>query len=185
MNYLCLALKKSYLITMLQTPRLVIRPTTLSDAENILHISSDPEVMRLTGDRIISNIGEAQSFLENSMIPQFERFKMGRFLVFLKDGTFIGWCGLKYFPETKEVDLGYRFLKSFWGQGFATEASAASMDYGLNVLKLDRIIAKSLPDNVASIKVLQKLKMSFIGYLNDPTDPQSFVVYEKRTGLKA
>ncbi len=92
----------------------------------------------------------------------------------LKDGTFLGWCGLKYFPETDEVDLGYRFMKKYWGKGYATESSRACLNYGFHELKLKRIMAKAMPENKDSLKVMQKLGMVFRGYHHDPTDPHPF-----------
>ena len=108
---------------MLETERLVIRPPTILDAQNLYELNLDPLVMRYTRDNKFHTISAAREYIEQTMIPQFDRFRMNRFFVFQKDGTFIGWCGLKYFPETDEVDLGYRFRQEFWGQGFATESS--------------------------------------------------------------
>ena len=105
---------------------------------------------------------------------------MGRFTVTLKDGTFLGWCGLRFFPETNEVDLGYRFMKKHWGKGYATESSRASLNYGFHTLNLERIIAKAMPDNKDSLKVMQKLGMTFRGYHHDPTDPHPFIVYDMK-----
>ncbi len=163
---------------MIETPRLIIRPARQTDAENLFLLNSDPEVMKYTGDVAFANILEAKKLIQERLIPQFHEKKMSRFMVFLKDGTFIGWCGLKYHPETQEVDLGYRLMKKFWGQGFATEAAKACLDYGFKNLNLNRIIAKAMPENIGSIKVIQNLGMTFRGYLHDPTDPQPFIVYD-------
>jgi ribosomal-protein-alanine N-acetyltransferase len=163
---------------MLETPRLIIRPAIIEDAHNLFLLNSDPEVVRYTGDVACSTVLDAQNIIRERMLTQFETHKMGRFTVLLKDGTYVGWCGLKFFPETNEVDLGYRFIKKFWGLGLATESSRASLHYGFENLKLNRIIAKAMPANVGSIKVLQKLKMTFRGYVNDPTDPHSFLLYD-------
>jgi ribosomal-protein-alanine N-acetyltransferase len=163
---------------MLHTARLILKPATIEDAENLCQLNSDPEVMRYTGDQNFHSNLEAQKIINENLIPQFKQYKMGRFMIFLKDGTFIGWCGLKYFPETDEVDLGYRLKRSCWGQGFATEASKACLEYGFNHLNLKRIIAKAMPENIGSIKVMQKLGMTFRGYLRDPTDPQAFILYD-------
>lgn len=163
---------------MLETSRLIIRPALLEDAPNLFMLNSDPEVIRYTGDSNFANINEAESLIRDRMFNQFQKFKMSRFTVQLKDGTYLGWCGLKYHPETDEVDLGYRFMKRFWGQGFATESSKACLDYGFKNLNLSRIIAKAMPENIGSIKVLQKLGMTFKGYVKDPTDPCSFILYE-------
>ncbi len=71
----------------------------------------------------------------------------------------IGFCGLKHIPELSAVDVGYRFLPEFWGQGFATEACAASLRFGFDTLHLDKIIGLVLPENTASIHVLEKVGM--------------------------
>ena len=143
----------------------------------MLILNSDPEVVRYTGDAMLFSLQESESVIRERIIPQWNNYKMGRFTTLLKDGTYIGWCGLRFFPESNEVDLGYRFMKKFWGQGFATEASQATLKYGFETLKLDRIVAKAMPDNIGSIKVMQKLGMSYQGYVSDPTEPHPFVVY--------
>lgn len=163
---------------MIETKRLIIRPAIIEDAENLFNLNSDPDVVRYTGDTSFRTLEEARNIIHERMFTQFNLYKMSRFTVLLKDGTYLGWCGLKYFPETDEVDLGYRFMKKHWGNGYATEASAACLEYGFKNLKLKRIIAKAMPDNIGSIKVLQKLGMTFKGYVKDPTDPCSFILYE-------
>lgn len=163
---------------MLETTRLIIRPAVLEDAQKLFELNSDPEVVRYTGDTSFNSIVEVHELLRVRIWPQFEKYKMTRFIVTLKDNTFLGWCGLKYFPETNEVDLGYRFMKKFWGKGYATESSLACLKYGFEELKLNRIIAKAMPDNIGSIKVMQKLGMTFRGYVNDPTDPHPFLLYD-------
>jgi ribosomal-protein-alanine N-acetyltransferase len=165
-------------LSMLETERLILRPAILADAPLLLDLNSDPDVVRYTGEGSLANIFEAEKLVKDRLIPQFAQNKMGRFSTFLKDGTYIGWCGLKYFPETNEVDLGYRFKKKFWAKGYGSEAAFITLKYGFETLGLKRIIAKAMPDNIGSIKVMQKMKMTFRGYVNDPTDPHSFVLYD-------
>lgn len=167
---------------MLTTQRLIIRPTIMEDASHMLELNSDPEVVRYTGDVSFSTLKEAQELISTRLIPQFRDLKMGRFTVCLKDGTYLGWCGLKFFPETQEVDLGYRYMQKHWGQGYATESSLACLEYGFKTLNLKRIIGKAMPENVGSIKVLQKLGMTFRGYVHDPTDPHAFILYDIKSG---
>lgn len=71
----------------------------------------------------------------------------------------IGFCGLKYLQDLDVVDVGYRLLPEYWGRGLATEAVLASVEYGFDVLDLDHIIALVLPENVASIRILEKIGM--------------------------
>jgi RimJ/RimL family protein N-acetyltransferase len=172
---------------MLETPRLFIRPAEVDDAFNLFQLNSDPDVMRFTADQAFSSVLEAQNLIRNRMVPEYRKFRMSRFMVFLSDRkTFLGWCGLKKFSETGEVDLGYRFLKKYWSQGFATEASKVCLSYGFQDLNIERVLAKSMPDNIRSIKVILKLGMTYRGYVKDPTDPMPFVLFDiKKSDFKA
>jgi len=163
---------------MFETDRLFIRPARIEDAQYLVDLNSDPEVTRYTGDASQITVLDAQNIIRERMITHFEKYKMGRFMIFLKDGTYLGWCGLKFFPETNEVDLGYRFFRKDWGKGYATESSKFMLHYGFETLNLKRIIAKAMPENVNSIKVMQKLSMTFRGYVHDPTDPHPFVLFD-------
>ena len=60
-----------------------------------------------------------------------------------------------------EVDLGYRFMKEYWGKGIATESAKACVNLGFNKLRLKRLIAMVLPENTGSIRVLEKLNFEF------------------------
>lgn len=62
---------------------------------------------------------------------------------------------------TREVDLGYRFAFDYWGRGIATESSLAALRDGFETLGLRRIIALVLPANTGSIRVLEKVGMSY------------------------
>jgi ribosomal-protein-alanine N-acetyltransferase len=163
---------------MLETDRLILRFHTLEDASALLELNSDPDVIKYTGDASNQVLADAQNVIRERLIPQEKQFKMGRLACLLKDGTYVGWCGLRFFPEDNEVDLGYRFMKKYWGQGFATESSQVCLKYGFETLGLKRIIAKAMPENVASIKVMQKLGMTFRGVGRDPKDPHTFVLYD-------
>lgn len=164
---------------MLETARLLIRPMKDEDAIHLFELNSDPEVVKYTGDTQSLNVAEAFRILTERVYPQFQQYKMGRFTVLLKDGTYLGWCGLKYFPENGEVDLGYRFHKRHWGKGYATESSQAVLSYGFETLKLKKIIARAMPENIGSIKVMQNLGMTFKGMDSDPNYAKGFVRYEQ------
>lgn len=151
---------------------------TLEDAPHLLELNSDPEVIRYTGDGPCRTITEAQKIVTELSQPQFENYKMGRFTTLLKDGTYLGWCGLKFHPETNEIDLGYRFHRRYWGQGYATESSKEILHYGFTILALPLIEARVMPANVGSIKVIQKLGMTFRGLINDPGQIPGFIKYD-------
>lgn len=145
-----------------QTARLEHRAFEASDAEAFHRINSNPDVMKYTGERPSASVAQARRAIE--AYPDFRAVGYGRWACVLKStGAIIGFCGLKYLPDFDEVDIGFRFLPSTWGQGFATEASAACLTFGFRELGLKRIVAFVMPENAASIRVLQKTGMTLEG----------------------
>jgi RimJ/RimL family protein N-acetyltransferase len=132
----------------------------IDDADVFYTLSSDPDVMRYTGDRHLHSVAEAKrAILE---YPDFDRVGYGRWASVLEDTQqVVGFCGLKYLSDLDEVDIGFRYLPSHWGVGLATEASIACLDFGFRVIGLTRIVAFVMPENAASIRVLEKSGMTF------------------------
>jgi ribosomal-protein-alanine N-acetyltransferase len=144
----------------LTTPRLNLRQLTPADAERFYLLNADPEVIRYTGDAAFAAMDEAKEFLE--AYDHYSNYGFGRWAVIRKeDNEFLGWCGLKYTPETDEYNIGFRFFKKYWNQGYATEAAKACLDYGLNDLGIKTIIGRATKANTASIKVLEKIGMAY------------------------
>ncbi len=147
----------------LETNRLLLRTFTLEDAQLIYELNLDPEITRYTGDPV-KDINHAKEVLEQVILPQYALYNHGRWAVHIKENLeFIGWCGLKNRPERNEIDLGYRFLKTAWGKGYASEAAFACIKYGFQKLNLQRIIGRAMPDNIGSLRVLEKCGMAYIG----------------------
>jgi RimJ/RimL family protein N-acetyltransferase len=148
-----------------ETPRLLIREFVEDDAADFFAFNSDPRVMRYTGEPPSTSVDQVRQQIRD--YPDYRKHGFGRWaVVFKPDGLIVGFNGLKYLDELQEVDLGYRFRSDYWGRGIATESSEAVLDYGFRELGLKRIIALVLPDNAASIHVLEKLGMSFEGMVN-------------------
>lgn len=146
-----------------ETNRLLLRTFTEEDAPLLYELNLDPEVTRYTHDPMTS-LEQAKKVFEQVILPQYVLYGHGRWAVHIKQNhEFIGWCGLKCRPERDEIDLGYRFKKIHWGNGFATESASASIRYGFEDLGLKRIIGRALPGNLASMRVLEKCGMSFLG----------------------
>ena len=143
----------------IETPRLYLREFELSDAASMFDLNIDKEVIKYTGDDHFSSESEALDFIKN-----YDHYKIhgfGRWAVILKENnTFIGWNGLKL-NEDNDIDIGFRFFRKYWGRGYASESAEAVLDYGLNVLKIDSIIGRVAPENIASVRILEKLGMKF------------------------
>ena len=135
-------------------------------------IPSDVEVLH----RIYQSEGALQYFPNPNPPPieKIERFIAGQQTHWqqhgygnwgiLPDGEdeIIGWAGLQYVPELNETEVGYLLDRPWWRQGYATEAAQASLRFGFEHFNLDHIIALVHPDNLASIRVIEKCEMDFV-----------------------
>jgi ribosomal-protein-alanine N-acetyltransferase len=77
----------------------------------------------------------------------------------------IGWIGIgssERYPEAGELDFGYTLHRDYWGQGFATEAARAIVDFGFRTLDGQRITAWCYEANLASARVLEKTGLVFV-----------------------
>lgn len=146
-----------------ETPRLILRQFAEDDAPLILALNSDPEIVKYVHEPVLKTEEEAKIILLNIILPQYKN-NLGRWAMHIK-GTheFIGWCGLKYRPELDEIDLGYRLMQKAWGKRYVTEAAQHTLHHGFNTLNLALITARAHIENSASIKVLEKLGMDYIG----------------------
>ncbi|MFT5820809.1 MAG: ribosomal-protein-alanine N-acetyltransferase [Crocinitomix sp.] len=146
----------------IETERLILRPFILDDIAPSNEMNLDARVSKFTGDGGIVGEAEIERRIKENVMGDYAKYGYGRWAVELKGGKkFIGFAGLKFMADLNEVDLGYRLLFDYWGKGLATEAAKACLDYGFNTLQLKRIIATVLPDNIGSVRVLEKVGMQY------------------------
>ncbi|NDJ20546.1 GNAT family N-acetyltransferase [Nostoc sp. B(2019)] len=142
----------------IETARLQLRQFTLDDFDNLFRLYSDAEVMRYLSLRTRE---QTQASLHKH-IQHWQQHNFGMWAVIHKDSNkLIGRCGLGFLENTPEVELGYVFDKSYWNMGLGTEASQATLQYGFGELKLDRIVAIAKPENIASVRIIQKVGMKY------------------------
>jgi [ribosomal protein S5]-alanine N-acetyltransferase len=116
-----------------------------------------------------------------SIEKNIEFFKKNGFGVFiaieLESGEFAGRCGFGKFLPTGEIEVGFLFLKKFWGKGLASEALSALIEWAKqNIHSVSTIIAYTTIDHHASQRVLQKAGMQF--YKRDVQDGKECVFYK-------
>jgi len=146
----------------LETARLLLRPFTPADLDDLYHITRDPDVMRHIGDGHPLTHAETGRNLA-LIINALHRRGFGRWALILKEtGALAGYCGLSMGKQEVGIELAYLLAKSEWGKGLATEAGAACLRYGFESLGLDKIAALTRPDNTKSRRVMERLKMSFV-----------------------
>ncbi len=150
-----------------QSSRLYFREFNENDVQLLLELNSNPNVIKYV-HKASPTIENSTATLQNIILPQYKLYGFGRWAVHLKSNNeFIGWCGLKYLKEADEIDLGYRFKEDYWGKGYGYEAAKTTIDYGFNTLKLNKIFARALPQNIASIRIMEKLGMQYVGDVID------------------
>lgn len=144
----------------IETARLYLRQFTPNDLDDLYRIYSDSEVMKYIGKGVRTRT-ETETAIYN-ILEHWEQNNFGMWaLVHKIDRKIIGRCGLVFLDKTPEIELGYALDKVYWNQGLATEASFASLNYGFQILKLQRIVAIARPENLASQRVMQKVGMKY------------------------
>ncbi|MBD3348097.1 MAG: GNAT family N-acetyltransferase [Candidatus Eisenbacteria bacterium] len=143
------------------TPRLVLRDFVEEDWRSVHEYGSDPEVVRFmpwgpnTEEDTRAFVARALSARQEKPRRTFElAVTLG------ESGGLIGGCGIRVSrPTDLGADMGYCLRRDCWGRGYGTELSLAIVGFGFEELGLHRIIATCDPDNVASVRVLEKTGM--------------------------
>ena len=150
----------------LYTERLILRPFTLADADDVQRLAGDAAVASTT-----LNIPHPyeDGLAEQWISTHQEKFDLGigvTFAVTLRDGdALIGCIGLIMNQRHSRGTLGYWVGKPWWNSGYCTEAALAVLQYGLEELGLHRIVATHFARNPASGRVMQKIGMTHEGCL--------------------
>jgi RimJ/RimL family protein N-acetyltransferase len=168
-------------IKILETERLLLRHFQPDDLDDLFALYRDPE-MRLYFPEGVLTYEETKEELEWFLNGHPRHPELGLWATIHKaDNRFIGRCGL--LPWTIdgrfEVEVAYLIDKTCWGQGLGTEAAQAVLDYGFNQLNLTRLVCLIERENVASIKVAEKIGMRFEREGEDEKGPFLLYTQEK------
>ncbi len=153
----------------LTTDRLLLRDFDELDWQALHEYACDPEVVRHM-EWGPNTEEESRDFIRWAIAYQKEQRRRNYELaVVLKtEDRLIGGCGIHVSePDSREGFIGYCFNRLFWGQGYATEAARALLEFGFNQLGLHRIFATCDPENIASAHVLEKIGMQREGHLRE------------------
>jgi RimJ/RimL family protein N-acetyltransferase len=153
----------------LHTPRLLLREFVIADWPAVLAYQRDPRYLQYYEwtDR---TPGDAQRFVQLFLEQQEEqpRRKFQLAVMLKEDGQLIGNCGIRKSANTShEAEIGYEIAPAHWGHGYATEAARAIVQFGFAELKVHRIGAWCIAENVASARVLEKTGLQLEGRLRD------------------
>ena len=163
----------------LESKRLLFRSHEAVDLDAFCAMEADAEVRRYVGGAPRTREAAEQRFWERAMQPVEGRLAMWA-TVLKEDGRYVGRCGL--YPNIRgeqkvagEAVLGFYLARPFWGQGFASEAGRAFVEFGFDELKLARIVTAVQVENTASVRVLEKLGFVIASH---EVGPRSFYHFE-------
>lgn len=163
---------------MMGTERLLLRRLAPGDAPFVLRLLNEPSVLRFIGDREVRTLEDAEAYIGAG--PQAGGGEPGmglRLVTSRSTGTPLGLCGLMRKPWLDGPDLAYAFVPEAEGRGYATEAARAVLDSGLHEAGLERVQAVVIPENVGSIRVLEKLGFRREGTVADPSTGTELALY--------
>ncbi len=148
--------------TPLATRRLDLVALTFEHAPSIFAFAKDPEVSRPVGRPCHEDIDETRHYIARALVGYARGGHYEWGVVRRSDQAFLGLCGFGEIDKARGIgDLYYMLAKAYWGQGYATEAAAAVMQFGFTRLRLRLMEAQAFPDNTASLRVLTKLGLRF------------------------
>ncbi|MFF1381562.1 GNAT family N-acetyltransferase [Streptomyces sp. NPDC058308] len=151
-------------MTEIRTPRLLLRRWHDDDLTPMAEINADPRVMHWIDDGSVHDLDRTAEEIER-WEEEWDDEGFGLFAVeLLASGELVGFTGLsvpEFLPEVaSEVAISWRLGSQFWGQGYASEAAQATLEFALQDRGLDRVISIDRLDNQASENVIRKLGMA-------------------------
>lgn len=152
----------------LSTARLVLRPLADSDAPALMAIFGNPRVMRYWSTPPWTTVDQALRFIERShhFAQQGDGVRVG--ITRREGGELIGQCTLfDWQRQNRRAEVGYSLAESAWGQGHATEAMGALLQWGFDTLDLHRVEADLDPRNTPSARLLERLGFVREGHLRE------------------
>lgn len=144
-------------MTMVETPRLLLRLPEASDVHTMMEIHQDPDVIRYLGSGVPGDIAVAWRTVA-MMIGHWHMRGYGPWIITRKaDGEILGRAGLWHVEGGPGMEIGWMLRRSAWGQGIATEAARAALSWAWEHVETDHIIGVIHATNASSIRIAEKL----------------------------
>ncbi|MFN0189458.1 MAG: GNAT family N-acetyltransferase [Bacteroidia bacterium] len=144
------------------TDRLHIRELSVHDAPFIFRLVNSPSWLKYIGDRNVKTEEDAKKYLKNGPLKSYDDNGFGLYWVGLRDSNIpIGMCGVIKRADFESPDIGFAFLPEYEGKGYGYESASAVLDYCKTEFHLKRILGITLEANSASVRLLEKLGLSF------------------------
>jgi len=153
-------------LPVLETDRLLLRPVTKEDREDMYEYGSDSELTRYVTWHTYQSIDDADAFIEH-LLGLYAEGQVAPWAIQDKEsGRMIGTAGyVNWDIRQFRAEIGYALARPYWNRGYMTEAMNAILQFGREHMKLMRIEARCMPENIGSGRVLEKLGMQYEGLL--------------------
>jgi ribosomal-protein-alanine N-acetyltransferase len=165
-------------VTILETERLLLRELVADDAPFMLELLNDPSYIINIADRGVRDLDGAARYLEERWRTSYAEHGFGLWVAVERvSGAATGLCGLVRRDGLDDVDIGYAFLPAFRGRGYAVEAALGVKAHARDVVGLTRLVAIVVPENVPSIRVLERLGMHLERMIRLPGETADLMLY--------
>jgi RimJ/RimL family protein N-acetyltransferase len=165
-------------VNILETERLILRRFTLDDTAFIIELLNTEGWIKYIGEKNVKTTDQAQAYLENGPLKSYRNEGLGLALVELKaDHVAIGMCGLINRDYLDHLDVGFAFLPSHTGHGYAFEIVNKTIEHAFNELGQQKLFAITLPQNSPSIKLLTKIGFNYDKNFITPDTNEELCLY--------
>ena len=146
-----------------ETERLILSKITVDDAPFIFELMNMAKWIRFIGDRNVKSVEAAATHIQNNQLKGYENHGFGYYKLQLKSDNLksIGSFGLVKRDNLEHIDIGFSLLPPYEGQGFGFEGATAVMKLAKEEFGITTLCAITLPENEASIHLLEKLGLSY------------------------
>jgi RimJ/RimL family protein N-acetyltransferase len=165
-------------MNILETGRLRLRTIEVEDAAFYYELVNDPTWLEFIGDKGIRSVEGARVAIIDG--PRAMQQRCGHSLYVMErksDGRTLGLCGLIQRDALPAADIGYAIRPAFFGQGYTYEAAVAVLAYARERLGMRRVLGLTAPGNAKSIRLLQKLGLSYVETKPLPPDDRTTNIY--------
>ncbi|AXH99828.1 N-acetyltransferase [Sporosarcina sp. PTS2304] len=157
-----------------ETERLVARQLEQKDFDEFNEMQGNSKVMKYTVGRAKTreeNKSEFENIISGYFLSETNRIVMGISRKSDETSSLVGACAVEKL-DLECVEVGYRFLEKYWGNGFGLEVLEGLLTYSLLELGAKEVIAEVYKENINSVRVLEK---SYMDFIKEYTEEKSIV----------
>ena len=165
-------------IPVLETDRLILRKIEVSDAPFFYELFNSEGWLTYIGDRNIQTVSDAEQQIKEKYLPSYKTNGYGSYVVVEKASNMpVGTCGMYKRENLDHPDIGFAFLPSHLRKGYGYESAHAVLQHARENMGIPKVLAFTLPKNIASIRLLEKLGLTSKGSYFHEGNPEELILY--------